>query len=171
MYGNGGAKPTNCGHRCMYDPMNVEGDSAIGFRWLNRGECWTVLTAEDHTGCYVNRATQWEKAIAKSQSFCPGRICEGYGDPHVYSFDENNVYMEHSIGDFVLFSSDTMRIDVRLRQFIDGKTGEPWGTVTGIHATAIEVIGGNCSVKFEIYNQHQTEDGDLLFLFNGEEVV
>jgi len=169
FYGKGVTNPEFCGYWCMYDPLNLYGSDAVGFRWYGLEECWRVLTGATDNLCYVTNVDEWEYAISKSLNFCPGRICTAYGDPHVYSFYRNSVETARSFGDFVLYNSGSLRIDVRFRNFVD-RNGREWSKVSGIHATAIEVIGGDCNVKIEIYNQYQTESGEVLFLFNEEEV-
>jgi len=166
FYGTGAINPLVCGYWCMYDPLNVD---SVGFRWYNVDKCWRVLTGATNRLCYVTNADEWQHAVDKSFNFCPARICTAYGDPHVYSFYTNKVNAERSLGDFVLYNSDSLRIDVRFRNFVD-RNGREWNKVSGVHATAIEVIGGDCDVKIEIYNQYQTESGEVLFLFNEEEV-
>jgi hypothetical protein len=68
-----------------------------------------------------------------------------------------------------MYYSSSLRIDVRFLPFISGG-GMQSSTVTGIHATAIEVIGGDCDAKLEIYSRYQTESGKLQFLLNRTDV-
>merc|ERR1719397_120906 len=168
MYGIGPINPNSCGYYCMYDPLNLEGSGGIGFKWTQ--DCWLVLTGLDNKLCYKNRGRdEWIASVQKAQKWCPGRICEAYGDPHLYSFYSNTMDMERVIGDYVLYSSDTLRIDVRLRVYINDD-GVRWNSVSGIYATAIKVINGECDVKIEVYNRHQTANGDVMFLFNNDTV-
>jgi len=168
MYGRGVINPLQCGSICMYDPLNLAGADAVGFRWSHVDECWRVLTGATDDLCYDAYVDEWEHAIHKSFNFCPARICTAYGDPNVYSFYSNSMKAGRSIGDFVLYSSDTLRIDARFRNFV--RNGQVSNEVSGVHATAIEVIGGDCDVKIEIYTGYRTESGELLFLFNAQEV-
>merc|ERR1719204_1478883 len=164
MYGTGNINPNFCGYWCMYDPLNVYD---VGFRWYNAQTCWRVLTGASNNFCYVTHRDEWEQSISKIDNFCPGRICEAYGDPHLYTFYSNSVATERSFGDFMLFRSEGIRVDVRFRYFVDGN-GQTWERVSGIHATAIEVLGDECDVKIEVYNKYQTEWGDVLILFEEE---
>ena len=107
--------------------------------------------------------------MEKSYNWCPGRVCVAYGDPHLYTFYSNTMDMERDIGDYVLYSSTTLRIDVRLRVYIS-EEGVEWNRVSGIHATGIEVLRGDCDVKLEVYNKFQSQSGELEFLFNEEKV-
>jgi len=166
MYATGNVNPSDCTYWCMYDPLNVYD---VGFRWYNVDKCWRVLTGATNNLCYVTKRDEWDHAISKTNNFCPGRTCEAYGDPHVYTFYGNSMASARSLGDFLLFRSGAIRVDVRLRAFVDS-SGQMWDTVSGIHATAIEVVGEDCSAKIEVYNGYQTESGEVLFLFDGEEV-
>merc|ERR1712060_189892 len=171
MYGDSKIDPRNCRYFCMYDPLNPTGEDGIGFKWSRQKDCWQVLRGLVNNLCYhtVNGKREWEYSVAKASNFCPGRICEAYGDPHLYDFYSNTMDMERVVGDYVLYSSDTLRIDVRMRVYIS-EAGVEWSRVSGIHATAIEVINGECDVKIEVYNRHQSADGGVMFLFNGEVV-
>ena len=74
--------------------------------------------------------------------------------------------LQSAIGDYVMYYSSSLRIDIRMLPFISSG-GLVSSRITGTHATAIEVTGGDCAIKLEIYSKHQTESGELEFLFNG----
>jgi len=176
MYGEGVISPDTCPFYCMFDPRNLQGASAVGFRWNSDSYCWNLLTKESSTLCYTTGSTnepsrgfyEWQHQLTKT--WCPGRICKVYGDPHVNTF--HGISWEETRtahGDFVLYRSSTLRIDVRFEGYIRD-TGVRWHRVTGVHSAAIQVIGGDCEVKIEIYNKHQTQSGETEFLFNDDKV-
>merc|ERR550534_134531 len=97
-----------------------------------------------------------------------GLMCKSMGDPHIFPFGRRTqLPLQRASGDYLMYYSSALRIDVRMLPFTWG--GRVWTNgVTGNHATAIEVEGGgNCTFKLEIYSQAQTESGVLEFLFNG----
>jgi len=170
MYGT--SSSARCNHYCMYDPLNVDGDDAVGFKWVGWGSdtnCWRVLTGATHPFCYDKMAIQWEWAKEKAANWCLWSTCVAYGDPHVYSFDGTGLELQRSSGDYLMYYSSTLRIDVRLRPYYSNQ-GMPWSGVTGVHATAIKVVNGSCDVKFEVYSKYQTENGDIRFLWNDEDI-
>ena len=97
-----------------------------------------------------------------------GLMCTSWGDPHIIPFGRRTeLPLQRASGDYLMYYSSALRIDVRMLPFTRGGRVQTNG-VTGNHATAIEVEGGgNCTFKLEIYSQAQTESGVLEFLFNG----
>jgi hypothetical protein len=168
MYGTTTISVT-CGYFCMYDPLHVTGDDAVGFKWDNRNKCWTVVTGATNYLCYTLSAEEYDWAQQKSENWCLGSVCEAYGDPHVWNFDGEELDLVRGTGDYIMFVSSTLRIDLRMRPFYSN-AGVLWSSVSGVHATAIEVIDGECDVKIEVYSRFQTPDGNVRFLFNGEEI-
>jgi len=164
MYGTGRIQE-DCKYHCMYDPFDPDKDDALTFLWVDLNKCWKVIVGKIPV-CHQNNAYgEWQFAINKTKRWCPGTECQAYGDPHVFNFDGIGVPMEHSLGDYMMYRSSTMRVDVRSQHFYSNQ-GVLYTSVTGIHATAIQVIGGNCEVKLEVYSKHQTESKELRFLFN-----
>jgi hypothetical protein len=171
MYGSSSKVPNGeCKYVCMWDPMHVYGDDLIGFIWTSDG-CWEVYTAENpNLYCTKNDETYEErKYLVYDVRWCVGAVCESYGDPHMYDFSLKELPLQSSTGDYLMYYSSTMRIDVRMRPFYTNN-GALWSKVSGIHAIAIKVIDGACNVTFEVYNQYQIANGSVRFLFNREEV-
>jgi len=69
MYGTGPVV-NNCGYYCMYDPLNIVGPAAVGFKWSNSKSCWNVLVGASNRLCYEFSIKEWEWAISKTQNFC-----------------------------------------------------------------------------------------------------
>jgi len=71
MYGTG-PRPTlsYCGYYCMYDPLNIFGDAAIGFKWSNIHDCWNVVVGATNPLCYIASVLEWEWAVSKTQNWC-----------------------------------------------------------------------------------------------------
>jgi len=97
-----------------------------------------------------------------------GLVCKSVGDPHVFPWEGTEMPLQSATGDYVMYFSSLLRIDIRMLPFTFG--GFVSSSVTGNHAIAIEVTDGNCAFKLEIYNKHQTESGEEQFLFNGTDV-
>jgi hypothetical protein len=158
-----------CKEYCMWEPFHVGGDDAIGFIWRNNKGCWELYRGSNNPTCNGGDRKEWTYVWTKKP--CVGATCVSYGDPHVYGFTQREVPMQFSIGDYVLYNSETLRIDVRLREYYTN-SGDLWNRVTGVHATAIEVIDPEaaCPVKLEIYSKYQTESEKLRFLLNETDV-
>jgi len=60
-----------CGYWCMYDPLHIGGDDAVGFKWRNTQQCWMAITGATDRLCYVLAHREWEYALEKSQLFYP----------------------------------------------------------------------------------------------------
>jgi len=69
MYGTT-PSTTMCPWYCMYDPLNIVGDTAVGFKWKNSHACWNVLIGGTNPLCYVQSRIEWEQAVAKTQKWC-----------------------------------------------------------------------------------------------------
>jgi len=61
---------STCGYYCMYDPLNIEGEAAVGFKWSNSQSCWNVLVGASNRLCYVTSYEEWSWAISKSLNWC-----------------------------------------------------------------------------------------------------
>jgi len=69
MYGTGPIS-AECGHHCMYDPLHVAGDDAIGFLWYERGGCWNVHVGRTSPQCHEINVAEWMWAYSKTDNFC-----------------------------------------------------------------------------------------------------
>jgi hypothetical protein len=106
--------------------------------------------------------------IGRSQNWCPASTCNAFG-PHVYNSYGTEVDIWRASGDYLMYKSERMRVDVRLRSYYSND-GEFWRDVTGVHATAIEFGRPPCKVKLEVYSKYQTEHEHARFLYNGKEI-
>jgi len=69
MYGTGDSS-TECPYWCMYDPLRVVGNDAVGFKWHNSLACWNVLVGATNPLCYSRSWAEWEWATSKAQNWC-----------------------------------------------------------------------------------------------------
>jgi len=80
MYGTSAIPPGGrCPYWCMYDPLHLEGDDAVGFKWSGGGGCWSVIKGATNNLCYKRASSEWLWAIAKAKNFC-----EATPDCHVF---------------------------------------------------------------------------------------
>jgi len=167
-----GSRPDSvrCSNWCMYDPIHVSGDDAIGFQWSNKNKCWKVLVGGRSWLCYKRSRKEWGAAVFKSYIFCRSHTCGVKGNT-LQSLHSNDPMRATRLvpGDYSLYHSSKLRVDVRIRPYYTNK-GQLLSTIAGVHATAFEVVDGGCKAKLEIYNQYQTSNGELRFLYNGEDV-
>jgi len=100
MYGTGPIS-SECGQNCMYDPLHVAGEDAIGFKWYETGRCWNVHVGSTNSLCYQKSVREWEWAVLKANNFCcssdptDGSMCSMEEDCYEFvgldSFDEEEV--------------------------------------------------------------------------------
>jgi hypothetical protein len=76
MYGKSASG--HCRQWCMYDPLHIEGDDAVGFKWSGSG-CWRVLRGATNNLCYKRARSEWMWAMTKA-----GNMCEDSPDCHVF---------------------------------------------------------------------------------------
>jgi len=69
MYGLGPSS-SQCPYWCMYDPLNIVGLTAVGFKWKNSQSCWNVLIGASNSLCYGKAVKEFEWAVLKSQNWC-----------------------------------------------------------------------------------------------------
>jgi len=69
MYGTG-PSTFQCQQWCMYDPLSVTGEAAVGFRWKNNLGCWNVVVGATNRLCYTQAQGEWEWAISKTENWC-----------------------------------------------------------------------------------------------------
>jgi hypothetical protein len=67
MYGKSAS--SGCRQWCMYDPLHLEGDDAVGFQWSGRG-CWRVIKGATTNLCYKRALREWSWAIVKGENMC-----------------------------------------------------------------------------------------------------
>jgi len=72
MYGTTPIPPSGqCAHFCMYHPLHVIGDDAIGFKWSTSGGCWKVHVGSNSSPlCYELSLAEWEWSSMKSENLC-----------------------------------------------------------------------------------------------------
>jgi len=69
MYGTG-AGASKCQHWCMYDPLHIGGDDAVGFKWTNKNRCWNVVLGAKNRLCYILAIDEWSRAASKTENWC-----------------------------------------------------------------------------------------------------
>jgi len=69
MYGTG-AGASQCKHWCMYDPLHIRGEDAVGFKWTNKNRCWNVVLGATNHLCYIKAIDEWSWAVSKTENWC-----------------------------------------------------------------------------------------------------
>jgi len=77
MYGKSAS--AQCREWCMYDPLHLDGNDAVGFKWSGSGGCWRVIRGKTNNLCYKRAYAEYEWALAKAEN-----MCEDSPDCHVF---------------------------------------------------------------------------------------
>jgi len=139
MYGSSAS--AGCRQWCMYDPLHLQGDDAVGFKWSGRG-CWRVIRGATNNLCYKRSTSEWSWAIAKARNFC-----EVSPDCHVFRgiASWTPEYVESICSDAgITDKSTTAVLCSEYAGNVDYETSLKLAILNSMHGTNTIPPGGEC---------------------------
>jgi len=157
MYGT--SSTSGCRQWCMYDPLHLEGDDAVGFKWSGKGGCWRVIKGATNRLCYKRALPEWSWAIAKAKN-----MCEDSPGCHVYQGIAswtpefvNSICSDSGLTD----KSTTAVLCPPDAGNVDYETSLKLAILNAMHGTTTIPPGGECK-HFCMYDPLHVEGADAV---------